>query len=418
MKANQLRFRSDNPQILIYMKRVFIILLAIFVAVSCTTTGKSEKTQKLFDEISQQVKQEFAPDRREKTFEPQLMISEETGELVLKGATTVPEAKEELLKKLIENKIEVSDSMRLLPDAELGDKIYGITAQSVINFRYGSGYSNESATQTIMGTPLRILEKRGGWTRAITPEGYIAWVSSGSIQPMNETEYNSWTTSDKLIVTTHYTLFRDTPSEKGAVVSDGVWGNIVRMEGVSGSYNKVILPNGKMAYVLRSHTSDFKKWLDSRDPSADNIIATAIQFVGFPYMWGGTSIKAMDCSGFTKTVFFLNGVILERDASQQALTGEGVDISQGFDNLTKGDLLFFGSKATPERKERITHVGIYIGNGEFIHSATSVRINSLIPDSHNYYDGSNRLVRAQRLITKIDQDPGIVSIAKHEWYIK
>jgi cell wall-associated NlpC family hydrolase len=133
-------------------------------------------------------------------------------------------------------------------------------------------------------------------------------------------------------------------------------------------------------------------------------------------MWGGTSIKAMDCSGFTKTAFYLNGVILERDASQQAKTGEDVDISEGFDNLQKGDLLFFGSKATQERGERITHVGIYMGNGEFIHSATSVRINSLIPDAYNYYEGSTRLVRANRLITKIDNDPGIVSINNHPWY--
>lgn len=398
------------------MRKVLIILLTAFFAISCTSTGKKEKIEKQFDEISQLVKQEFAPDRREKTFEPVIIVSDDAKTLVLKGSTTEPQAKEALLTKLIENKIEVLDSMKLLPDAALGDKTYGITAQSVINFRYGSGYSNESATQTIMGTPLRILEKRGGWSRAITPEGYIAWVSSGSIQPMNESEYNAWTAAPKLIVTTHYTLFRETPSENGAVVSDGVLGNIVRADGASGNFNKVILPNGKVAFVLKAHTAEFSKWIASRNASADNIISTASQFLGFPYMWGGTSVKAMDCSGFTKTVFYLNGVILERDASQQALTGEGVEITEKFENLQKGDLLFFGSKATPERKERITHVGIYISNGEFIHSATSVKINSLIPDSHNYYDGSNRLVRIQRLITKIDQDPGIVSLAKHQWY--
>ena len=398
------------------MRKVFIILLTAFFAISCTSTGKKEKIEKQFEEISQLVKQEFAPDRRDKTFEPVIIVSDDTKTIVLKGATTEPQAKEALLTKLIENKIEVLDSMKLLPDAALGDKTYGITSQSVINFRYGSGYSNESATQTIMGTPLRILEKRGGWIRAITPEGYIAWVSSGSIQPMNESEYNAWTAASKLIVTTHYTLFRETPSENGAVVSDGVWGNVVRADGASGNYNKVILPNGKVAFVLKAHTTEFSQWIASRNPSAENIISTASQFLGFPYMWGGTSVKAMDCSGFTKTVFYLNGVILERDASQQALTGEGVEITEKFENLQKGDLLFFGSKATPERKERITHVGIYISNGEFIHSATSVKINSLIPDSHNYYDGSNRLVRVQRLLTKIDQDPGIVSIAKHQWY--
>jgi hypothetical protein len=399
------------------MKRFLLVFLVAVFAVSCTTVSKKEKIQKSFNEIVSQVKQEYAPDRRSETFEPTIEIADNgKGDMVLKGSTTLQEAREALVAALLEKRINVLDSMVILPDSSLGDKLYAVTAQSVINFRYGAGYSNESATQTVMGTPLRILEKRGGWSRAVTPEGYISWVTNGSIEPMNEEEFIKWTKSERLIITTHYTLFRESPSESAAVVSDGVWGSIVRADGISGNYNKVILPNGKSAFVLRSHTADFIKWIESRNPTAQNIIATSKQFLGFPYMWGGTSIKALDCSGFTKTAFYLNGVILERDASQQALTGEDVDISEGFENLVPGDLLFFGSKATEERKERITHVGIYLSDGEFIHSATSVRINSLIPESYNYYDASNRLVRAKRLITKIDQDGGIISIKNHPWY--
>ncbi len=398
------------------MKRVLPIFLVALIAISCNVSGRNEKLQKEFDQISKQVKQEFAPDRRVKTFEPELVIMQEDGKMVLKGSTTESVAKEALLKSLIEKKFEVLDSMVILPDPSLGDKTYGITAQSVINFRYGPGYSNESATQTIMGFPVRILEKRGGWVRAVTPEGYIAWVTSGSVQPMNQIEFTAWTKSQRLVVTAHYTLFRENPAGNAPVVCDGVWGNIVRYDGVSGDYFKVILPNGKSAYLLKSHAEDFTKWTDGRNPTAENIISTAKQFLGFPYMWGGTSVKAIDCSGFTKTVFYLNGVVIDRDASQQALSGEDVDISNGFENLKPGDLLFFGSKATEERKERITHVGIHIANAEFIHSATSVRINSLIPDSPNYYEGSNRLVRAKRFLTRIDQENGIVSLKNHPWY--
>lgn len=398
------------------MKKSIVLLLSAALLVSCATGGKNEKVTKEFDQLVQQVKQEFAPDRRDKTFEPQLVYNEENKTYAVKGSTTEAGAVEALVSALKEKGIEAADSMVVLPDPLLGDKTYGITAQSVINLRYGPGYSNESATQTLMGMPVRILEKKGGWTRCITPEGYTAWVSSGSIQPMNSEEFNEWTAAPKLIVTTHYTLFREAPVAGSPVVSDGVWGNIVRNEGKSGNSYKVILPNGRVAYVAANDVQEFDKWLGSRNPTAENILAVAKQFLGFPYMWGGTSVKAMDCSGFTKTAFYLNGVILERDASQQARTGADVDITEGFDNLRAGDLLFFGSKATEERKERITHVGIYIGNGEFIHSATSVRINSLIPDSVNYYEGSNRLVRANRLITEIDKDPGIVSIVNHPWY--
>jgi len=59
---------------------------------------------------------------------------------------------------------------------------------------------------------------------------------------------------------------------------------------------------------------------------------------------------------------------------------------------------------------------MYIGGGEFIHSATCVRINSLLPDAYNYYEGSTRLVRSNRLLTEIDKDPNIVSIKNHPWY--
>jgi len=398
------------------MKKITLTLFAALFLFSCTTENKSEKLQKKFDELSQQIKQEYAPDRRSETFETKLIVPEDKSSLVLKGSTTKLEAKTALLELLKENKIDVIDSMIMLPDTSLAGKTYGLTAQSVINFRYGSGYSNESATQTIMGMPVRILEKRGGWTRAVTPEGYIAWVSSGSIHPMTQEENSEWMASKKLIITTHYTLFRSAANDKAPVVSDGVWGNVVQLAGESGAYYKVILPSGKDAFVLKSHAQNFDTWLNSRVPSAQNIVDVAVQFLGFPYMWGGTSIKAMDCSGFTKTAFFLNGVIIPRDASQQALTGEDVVITDDFSNLQMGDLLFFGSKATAERKERITHVGIYLNNGQFIHSATSVRINSLFKDSDIYYDGSDRLVRVNRVIPHIDKDPGIVSIKNHPWY--
>ncbi|MEN6618233.1 MAG: SH3 domain-containing C40 family peptidase [Rikenellaceae bacterium] len=398
------------------MKKVLFVTMAALLVFSCYIGPKSEEIKEQFDMISKKIKSDYAPDRRVKTYEPIIEISADAKTIVLRGSTTEIDAKEALLKALKAKNIDVLDSMVVLPDPSLGEKTYGITSESVINFRYGPDYSSESATQTTLGVPLKILEKRGGWTRAITPEGYIAWATSGSIQAMNEQEYKDWSAAQKLIITTYYTLFRDGASENAGVVMDGVMGNIVRTDGVVGNYYKVILPNGKNAYLLKAHAEDFGKWLDNRNPTPENIIATAKKFLGFPYMWGGTSIKAMDCSGFTKTTYFLNGIILERDASQQGLAGDNVSIENGIDSLKMGDLIFFGSKGTEGKKERISHVGIYIGDGEFIHSATSVRINSLIPDAANYYEGSTRLVRAQRILTKVDLDKDITSIKKHPWY--
>jgi cell wall-associated NlpC family hydrolase len=292
---------------------------------------------------------------------------------------------------------------------------YGITSQSVINLQLAPSYAAEMGTQTLMGMPVRILETAHGWYKLMTPEGYTSWTPDDGVKQMAESEFKAWNAAPKVIVTDYFTMLRAQPSETAAVVSDVVWGDIVRNMGENGDYYKVMLPTGKTAFLHKKLAMPFDQWLASRRPTAENIIATAKHFLGFPYFWGGTSVKGMDCSGFTKTSFYLNGVILRRDASQQAQTGEVVDISNGFDNLRLGDLLFFGSKR--EGKDHVTHVALYIGNGEFIHSSGTIHIGSLKPGAANYDAGNTkRILRARRIITQIDKDSGIVSIKKHPYY--
>lgn len=393
------------------MRKLILLSAALLlIFTSC------EDKQEVFNSISKEVKSEFAPDRRDKTFETKL--KEVDGKWVLYGSTTEAEAKAALLEKLVAKKIEVLDSMKVLPDAALVEqgKIYAVVAHSVANLRYEADYSSEMATQVLMGTPLKVLEKKSYWYRVVTPEGYIAWVTVGSVKTMNEEELTAWRGSERVIVDVHYTLFRDKPSKDGAIISDGVWGDIAQVSSkrVVNGYQEVKLPNGKTAYVPASDVKCLKKWLDSRNPTTDNIINTGKQFLGFPYLWAGTSIKGLDCSGFVKTSHFLNGIILRRDASQQAKIGEEIDITNGIENLKKGDILFFGRKATADRPARVTHVGMYMGDGLFIHSATFVKINSLVPGTDNYYDGT--MVCARRINGMQDTIYGLWSIAKHPWY--
>ncbi|MBQ2243123.1 MAG: C40 family peptidase [Bacteroidales bacterium] len=393
--------------------RKLILLSAAFMLVISSCCG--DKTEVL-NSISKEVKSEFAPDRRDKTFETK--FKEVDGKWVLYGSTTEAEAKASLLEKLAAKKIDVLDSMKVLPDQALVEKgiVYAVTAHSVANLRYEADYSSEMATQVLMGTPLKVLEKKSYWYRVVTPEGYIAWVTVGSVKTMNEEEFTAWRDSYRVIVDTHYTLFRDKPSKNGAIISDGVWGDIVQspVNKVVNGFQQVMLPNGKTAYVPAADVKPFQKWLDSRNPTTDNILNTGKQFLGFPYLWAGTSIKGLDCSGFVKTSHYLNGIILRRDASQQAKIGEEVDITNGIDNLVKGDILFFGRKATAERPARVTHVGMYLGEGMFIHSATFVKMNSLVPGTDNYYDGT--MVCARRINGMEDTIYGLWSIAKHPWY--
>jgi cell wall-associated NlpC family hydrolase len=80
-------------------------------------------------------------------------------------------------------------------------------------------------------------------------------------------------------------------------------------------------------------------------------------------------------------VFFLNGIELDRNASHQCKQGHPVPLDANLSQLRKGDLIFFGSRGSANRPERITHTGIYLGDKLFIHSSERVRINSLDPAS-------------------------------------
>jgi len=91
------------------------------------------------------------------------------------------------------------------------------------------------------------------------------------------------------------------------------------------------------------------------------IVKAAQSFIGVPYLWGGTSAETgFDCSGLTMTVYQLNGIDLPRTSGEQFGAGEEVDE----DELRRGDLVFFATGKGP----KVSHVGVYIGDGRFIHA--------------------------------------------------
>lgn len=109
------------------------------------------------------------------------------------------------------------------------------------------------------------------------------------------------------------------------------------------------------------------------------------------------------------------GVILMRDASQQVNTGIPVDITNR-NNLQIGDLMFFGKKAEGNKKERIRHVGFYIGDNKFIHASGYVRISSMNPSDADYDEQNTKeFVRASRVVGAIDTE-GIWKITNNPFY--
>ena len=397
------------------MKKFFLLLSA---ALLLNVSGFCQNVNQLFNKINNEVRDTYAPDERDKTYEVALIDNK--GKLTLVGSTTEKEAVDALLAKLSKAGIKAENKIDVLPSKKLNGKTYGIVCMSTASFNCGGSFSAESGTQALMGMPVRILEENNDdWYRCINMEGYTAWVITRSVKAMTEEEYKAYLAKPKVFVKTKYSTLYSEKNVNSLPVSDLVWGCILIDEGKQGSWRKASVADGRTGYVPASDVVDLKAWIDSAVPTEKNIVETAKQFCGFPYVWGGTSIKGVDCSGLSKSAYFLNGYVLRRDASQQCKTGDSVDVSkfvagnytkEALSNLRPGDLVFFGRKAENGRRERVTHVAIYMGDGMIIHSSNIVRINSLIPGEKDYYAGSRRMLKARRIIGTADQGKGVVSV--------
>ena len=365
--------------------------------------------------LSDSIKQVYAPDKRVALFDVDYTCSGKN--VMLCGVTTSKEAKEVLVDGLAKAHYQVMDCLQVLPDEqELGGKTYGIINLSVASMRVEPDYSSEMMTQALMGMPVRVLQCKN-WYRIQTPDNYIAWVHRTGIHPVTKEELTAWNQAEKVVVTSHYGFVYSKPDVHSQTVSDVVGGNRMKYLGSKGAFYKVAYPDGRLGYILKTISKPEKEWRNVLKQDADCIIKTAYTMMGIPYLWAGTSPKGMDCSGFVRTVLFMHDIIIPRDASQQAYVGQHIDIAPDFSNLQPGDLIFFGRKATVQRKERVVHVAMYVGNKRFIHSQGDVRISSFDPID-GYYDeyNLNRLLFAVRILPYINKEKSLNTTVTNPYY--
>ncbi len=291
-------------------------------------------------------------------------------------------------------------------------------------------YESPLETQELMGTVVEILGEKGYWREILTPQPYRAWCTEKGLVEMKQEQLEAYIAAPKVIYKDLYGRMYIRPSKSSATLCDLVGGGILRFVRKRGCWTEVMLPSGKTGYVpsreLRNHRGFLSiaegegsaESIDDR--TMEKIIAQAEKLLGVPYLWGGMSAKGVDCSGLVRISYMLNGILLPRNASQQINCGDrvpmDVDIkfwseteradTEGFrqemtvrvSKLKRGDLVFFGTPSVhPKGKARITHVGIYLGDGHIIHSSHCVRINSLIPGTPDFYENSHRLLGAVRL---------------------
>jgi cell wall-associated NlpC family hydrolase len=210
------------------------------------------------------------------------------------------------------------------------------------------------------GEAVTIREELGEWANISLPQqyDYLGWVEKKHLK--NTVLTNS--VQPKIITSAKAAIYK-LPNSKSDVIKLLPLGTVIHSEKSDSNkeFTSISLLDGSTGFVTATQAKDFK--YDPKVAKADAIIDTAKQLVGVPYLWGGMTNHGVDCSGFTHTVFKVNGIKLHRDADQQyANDGVSVDIK----NLAPGDLLFFSTY-----KPGASHEGIYIGEGKFIHSSSS-----------------------------------------------
>lgn len=289
---------------------------------------------------------------------------------------------------------------------------YALVSIPAASMRTAGRHAAEMSTQAVMGTPVEIIGQKGEWYNARTPEGYEAWIPASSVAPRTAAQMKAWREADNRFVVTDVWQTRayTSPTASGPrdVVTDLVLGAIVQADTTITDNGRVCvtLPDGRRGWADRTSLTPIAVWAD-QPFDAEKILDTAYSMEGTPYLWGGTSVKAIDCSGLVKVSYLNNGIILLRDASQQARTGLRLE-ADAWRDYRPGDLMFFGNADTG----KVTHVAIYDHDGRYVHSSGRVKRNSVDPASPDYLYSPLHSVR----IHGYEGTTGITRVIDHPWY--
>lgn len=382
------------------MKKVIKIVLALVLAASSLGAMAAGDAAAVLASL----KQRIARDGRTAVWD--VNTTTQDGQLVVYGTVGTQEQKDAVTKELNDNGLAGCDNRLIVLENTVDPgKRWALVKLSIASCRVEGSHAAEMATQAIMGTPVKVIQLTDEWARVVTPDGYISYVPQSSITFMTAQQLQAWRKATRYIVTTYDSRLVTEP--KGdATVSDLVLGNILEYKGKKGKWLLLATPDGRQGYVPQTDVQELSQW--AQQPfSAQLVESTARRMMGSSYLWGGTSTKVTDCSGLAKVSYFACGIILQRDASQQALTGmkiAGTDWRQ----CKLGDLLFFGNNATG----RVTHVGIYLHDGYYIHCSGQVKINNLDPADPSYlYDP----ISCSRIDGQ-EGSTGITWVRNHPWY--
>lgn len=249
----------------------------------------------------------------------------------------------------------------------------------------------ERVTQAHPGTEVVVIEQAGDWAKVRIPAqgNYPGWMRTSDLVPARKAQ--AFASARQLaVVRVARTSVLESASSGGRAVAEVTLGAILGVPGRCGGFVRVVVPGGDPGYVRDDAVAVYDR--DGTPPrrGTDDIISTAMQLVGVPYLWGGMGVDGVDCSGFVYTVFYVNGVVLPRDAHEQYQVGVPVDRH----HLRPGDLVFYSTYAAGP-----SHVGIYIGEHRVIQSGSGTGGVAVIDlDDPHYgpkYIGARRVIGAK-----------------------
>jgi cell wall-associated NlpC family hydrolase len=213
-------------------------------------------------------------------------------------------------------------------------------------------------TQALYGEPLTVTAVSGTWLRVVAPgqptsrdrRGYPGWV------PRRQVTTHVPATTTYVATVTRITAWLRTAT--GARVLEIGLGTRLPVLSTTASTVRVATPTGSVLRIYRSAVVVRPARAAPLSATAAGVVASAKRFLGVPYLWGGRSGFAVDCSGFTNLVYGLHGIRLPRDADDQSRVGTAVPRS----GMRVGDLTFYGPSTAP------THVALYVGSSTLIHA--------------------------------------------------
>ncbi len=399
-------FNANNS-----FRLVLLIMLSAFPAGCHQNKGDLTKEEELYRNEIDSIGITLVPDLREGIFD--VSLRSVGTERVLKGETDVSQAKESITGFLKSRGLAFTDSLVVLPDTNVIKEPWGLVNVSVCNIRLFSSYDAEMVSQALMGTPVKILKKDGGWFLIQTPDMYLGWVDNEAIETNTAGEYAEWKSSPRIFYLKKTgDIFASPNSSKP--ISDIVAGCIAGLAGETKEMFELVLPDGRKGYISKEDAIPLASLTTGKYLNPEDLASVAESFMGIPYLWGGTSSKGFDCSGFVKIVYYLNGIILSRDASQQFQHGIRIRRTYYPDSLKAGDLLFFGSSRNG--RPHATHVGMYLGNSEFIHASGMVKISSLDSTRTNFSRFRRDSFIGIRRIIGAKKGEGLQPVSEHNWY--